>query len=70
MREGTAMVGDGLKCKKDLRSVGRESRRRGEKLRKERSEHLSLAVSGGREKKKWSDERVLPVGLIFVKLRS
>ena len=35
---------------KDLRLVGREFERRGEAFRKERSENLSLDVSGRRER--------------------
>ena len=43
VREEMSMVGEGS-CEKDLRLVGREFQRRGEELRKERSENLSLEV--------------------------
>ena len=40
-----------------------------EDLRKELWEHLSLEVIGGRERQRWLKERVLPVGLILMRLR-
>ena len=45
---GGGEEGIGICFEKDLRLVGKEFQRRGEKLRKERSENLSLYVSGGK----------------------
>ena len=61
---GVGEDGVGICWEKDLRLVGREFQRCGEAFRIERSENLSLDVSGGRERQRWSDDRVLPVGLI------
>ena len=47
---GVGEDGVGIFWEKDLRLVGREFQRRGEAFRKERSENLSLDVSGGRER--------------------
>ena len=66
VREGMDVVGEGGSCEKDLRLVGREFQRRGEELQKKRSENLSLKVRGGREKQRWSDERVLSVDLLLI----
>ena len=44
---------------KDLRFIGREFHKRGEELRNERSANLSLEETGGRERHRWSEERVL-----------
>ena len=44
------MVLEDGSCEKDRRLVGREFHRRGEELRKKRSENLSLDVRGGRER--------------------
>ena len=52
------MVREGWNCEKDLRLVGREFQRRGEELRKERSENVSLEVRSRRESQRWSGERV------------
>ena len=38
-------------------------------MRKERLENLSLDVRGGSERQRYSDEQVLPDGLIFMSLR-
>ena len=53
---------------KDLRFIGRKFHRRGEKLRNDRSANLSLVETGGRERYRWSEERVLLGGLIFMSL--
>ena len=45
-------VGIGICCEKDLRLVGKEFQRRREAFRKERSENLSLVVSGGRDRQR------------------
>ena len=50
---------------KDLRFIGRE---RGEELRNDRSANLSLVETGGRERHRSSEERVLLVCLIFMSL--
>ena len=39
-----------------------------EALRKEQSENLSLEVKGGRERQRRLEERVLPVGLMLMRL--
>ena len=52
---------------KDLRFIGREFKR-GEELRNDRSANLSLVETGGRERHRWSEERVLLGGLIFLSL--
>ena len=38
-------------------------------LRKERSENLSLGERDGTKRQRWSEERVLPVGLIVIRSR-
>ena len=48
--EGKVMVVEVGSCDKDLKLIGREFQRLGEKLQKERSENLSLQVRGGRER--------------------
>ena len=53
---------------KDLRFIGREFHKRDE-LRNEQSANLSLVETGGMERHRWSEERVLPEGLIFMSLR-
>ena len=53
---------------KDLRFIGREFHKRGEELRNDRSANLSLVETGGRERHRWSEERVLLGGLIFMSL--
>ena len=53
---------------KDHRFIGREFHKRGEELRNERSANLSLEETGGRERHRLSEERVLPGGLIFMSL--
>ena len=45
------MVVEGGSCERDLRIVGREYQRRGEKLRKERWENLSFEVKGRTKEK-------------------
>ena len=52
MKEEMAMVmvRDGWSCEKDLKLVEREFQRRGEDLRKERSENLSLEMRVVRER--------------------
>ena len=51
-RRGVGEDGVGIFLEKDLRLVGREFQRHGEAFRKERSESLSLNVSGGRERQR------------------
>ena len=53
---------------KDLRLIDREFHKRWEELRNDRSENLSLVKTGGRERHRWSEERVLLGGLIFMSL--
>ena len=53
---------------KDLRFNGREFHKRGEKLRNDRSENVSLVETGGRERHRWSEERDLLEGLIFMSM--
>ena len=59
------MVGEDERLQKDLVLVDSEFQRQGKELQKEQSENLSLNVRGGRERKRWSEERVFPVGLIL-----
>ena len=42
------------------------ARNRVEELWKEQSENLSLELRGERERQRWPEERVLPVGLIMM----
>ena len=66
------MVGEGGSREKDLRLVGQEFHRWGEEFRTERSDNLSLNVRGGRERDtdcKWSEKRVLSVGLMLMWVR-
>ena len=49
---------------KDLRFIGREFHKRGEEMRNDRSANLSLVETGGRERNRLSEERVLLGGLI------
>ena len=53
---------------KDLRFIGREFHKWGEGLQNDRSAHLSLVETGGRKRHRWSEERVLLGGLIFMSL--
>ena len=53
---------------KDLRFIGREFHKRGEELRNDRSENLSLVETGGTERHRESEEQVLLGGLIFMSL--
>ena len=53
---------------KDLRFIGREFHKRGEELRNDRSVNLSLVETGGRERHRLSEERVMLGGLIFMSL--
>ena len=69
VREGMDVVGEGGSCEKDLRLIGKLFQRPGEELRKERSENLSLDVRVGRERQMWSEEPVLTVGLMLMRLR-
>ena len=62
------VVGERGSFEKDLRLIGSGFQRRGKELQNERSENLSLDVRGGRERRRWSEERVLPVGLILIRL--
>ena len=48
---------------------GREFQRQGAEMRKEQFENLSLDVGCRSERQRYSDERVLPDGLIFMSLR-
>ena len=50
VRKGKVMVVEGDSCEKDLRLIGREFHRRGKELRKERSDNVTLKVSGGRKR--------------------
>ena len=63
------MITEGGSCMKDLRLVGREFHERRDELRKEQSENLSLEVMDGRKRQWWFEERVLPVGLMLMRLR-
>ena len=63
------MVDEGVSCLKHLRLVGREFCIRREELRNELSGNLSLEIWGGRERHRWSEERVLSVGLVLMRLR-
>ena len=53
---------------KDLRFIGRKFHRRVKELRNDRSANLSLVETGGRERHRGSEERVLLRGLIFMNL--
>ena len=53
---------------KDLRLIGRECHKQGEELRNDRSANLSLVETGGRERHRCSEERVLLRGFIFMSL--
>ena len=53
---------------KDLRLIGREFHKRGEELRADRSTNLSLVETDEMERHRWSEERVLLGGLIFMNL--
>ena len=53
---------------KDLRFIDREVYKRGEELRNDRSANLSPMETGGRERHRWSEERLLLGGLIFMSL--
>ena len=69
--DGMDVVGEGGSFEKDLRLIGREFPRRGEELRKERSENLSLDYKGRKGETEvvgTSEERVLPLGLILIRL--
>ena len=63
------MIVEGGCFENDLISVGREFQRRGDELWNERSGNLSLKVRGGRERQRWLEMRVLPVGLMLMRLR-
>ena len=52
----------------DLRFVGGEFHKRGEELRNDRLANLSLVETGGRERHRLSEKRVLLGGLIFISL--
>ena len=58
------MVGEDWSCEKDVRLVDEPFHIRLEELRKIRSENLSLGIQRGGERRKLSEERVLPVDLI------
>ena len=60
------MAGEGGSFEKDLRLIGRDEER---KYRRN-NQNLSLDVRGGRERQRWSKERVLPVGLILIRLHT
>ena len=60
------MVGECGSCEKDLKINRQRIPETRGKLRKERSENLSLEVRGGQ---RWSEERILPVGFILMRLR-
>ena len=68
VREGMDMAGEGGNCEKDLRLAHRELQRRVDESRKERSPNISLEERDGRERQRWSEERVLSEGLIFMRL--
>ena len=53
---------------KDLRLTSREFYKRREELRNDRSANLSLVETGGRERHRLSEERVLLGGLICMNL--
>ena len=53
---------------KDQRFIGREFHKLCEELRNDRSANLSLVETGGRERNRLSEERVLLGGLIFMSL--
>ena len=53
---------------KDLIFIGREFHKRGEELWNDRLANLSLVITGGRERHKLSEERVLLGDLIFMSL--
>ena len=61
------MAVEGGSCEKDLRLVGREFHRRGTELRKNRPKSLSFEVRDGKVLP--LEERVLPVGLMLIRLR-
>ena len=63
---GMDVVSEGGSIEKDLRLRVSETR---EEFWKERSDNLSLDVRGGRERQRWSEERVLIVGLMLRRLR-
>ena len=52
----------------DLRFIGGEFHKRGEELRNDRSANLNLVKTGGRERHRLSEKRVLLEGLIFISL--
>ena len=52
----------------DLRFIGREFHKRGEKLRNDRSANLRLVETDGRDRHRSSEERVLLGGLIFMSM--
>ena len=64
------MVVEGGSCEKDLKLVGREVQSRGEELRKERSVNFKFGGDGWHGATEVLEERVLPVGLILMRLRS
>ena len=68
-RDGMDVECEGGSVEKDLILIGKEFQRQGKELWKERSEHLSLDVRDARERQRWSEEPVLPVGLILMRLR-
>ena len=53
---------------KDLRYIGREFHKPGEELRNDRSANLSLVKTGGRERQRLPEERIILGGLIFMSL--
>ena len=53
---------------KDLRFIGRYTNKRGEEFLNDRLANLSLVETGGRERHRRSEERVLLGGLIFMSL--
>ena len=53
---------------KDLRFIGRELHKRGKELQNDRSANLRLVETDGRGRHRWSEERVLLGGLIFMSL--
>ena len=54
---------------KDLRFIGREFHKRGDELRNNRLANLSLVKTVESERHRWSEERVLLGGFIFMSLR-
>ena len=51
----------------DLRFIGSEFHKWGDELQNEPSANFSLMETGGTERHRWSEERLLPGGLIFIK---